>query len=97
MASGSVLRPEVQDVRKKDGIRNMFRCACVLAGQECKGCVITYFLCTGPRNGGGRGVECAVMLILGLCVVRGAAGPQRPLWLRCWGWGTCPGQKVPSD
>lgn len=76
MASGSMLRPEVQDVLKKDEIRNMFRCACVLAGQECKGCVITDFLCTGPRNGGGRGVECAVMLILGLCVVRGAAGPR---------------------
>ena len=51
-AKGST-RTVAQDVFKKDEIRSTFRCAYVLAGQECKGCVTTYFLCTGPRNGEG--------------------------------------------
>lgn len=40
------------------------------------------------------------MLILGLCVVLWGSQTtvcRVPLWLRCWGWGTCPEKKVPSN
>lgn len=77
---------------KKDEIRITFGCAYVLAGQECKGCVTTYSLCTGPRNGGAFDpglVCCSWGSRTTVCRV--------PVWLRCWGWGTCPGQRVPSN